>query len=253
MYVSDTVLTTHVVVVDPALGALTGMSSAGLTVHEANLEESAITFDGFPWLLRLRYVMENAANIDEAVAIWKATNNTVGFNHMVGSATDRAAVVMETMANYTAFFSADDPREANATYRDPGTGASIAIGHPLEDAVFRTNHGYDNVIRSKYLWSQAPSSWSMERYTMIHNVLSEYQAAGRKIGLFEAANLTAVVGDKGHDMTTCHNSTNGTNVLSVAFAPAEAVMAAAWERGDGADWRPACCSSYLVLNMSSWF
>merc|ERR1719198_839664 len=49
-------------------GALTGMSAAGLTVHEANLEEDQITFAGFPWLLRLRYVMENARSAAEAVA-----------------------------------------------------------------------------------------------------------------------------------------------------------------------------------------
>jgi hypothetical protein len=92
------------------------MSSQGLTVHEANLEENRITYDGivlappavdstafqgergsnrrhdapacgatlgFPWLLRLRYIMEKASNLSEAVALWKATNNTVGFNHMV--------------------------------------------------------------------------------------------------------------------------------------------------------------------------
>ena len=47
-------------------GTLTGMSSKGLTVHEANLEEDEITFDGFPWALRLRYIMEYADNIAEA-------------------------------------------------------------------------------------------------------------------------------------------------------------------------------------------
>ena len=43
-------------------GALLGMSAEGLTTHEANLEETEITFSGFPWLLRLRYIMENAHN-----------------------------------------------------------------------------------------------------------------------------------------------------------------------------------------------
>ena len=47
-------------------GALTGMSSKGLTVHEANLEEDEITFEGFPWVLRLRYIMEYASDISEA-------------------------------------------------------------------------------------------------------------------------------------------------------------------------------------------
>jgi hypothetical protein len=61
------------------LGALTGMSAKGVTVHEANLEESPETFLGFPWLLRLRYIMENAETIAEAKSLWENTNNTVGF------------------------------------------------------------------------------------------------------------------------------------------------------------------------------
>jgi hypothetical protein len=38
---------------------------AGLTVHEANLEVKAETFRGFPWVLRLRYIMEEANNLAE--------------------------------------------------------------------------------------------------------------------------------------------------------------------------------------------
>ena len=47
-------------------GTLAGMSGLGLTTHEANLEENEITFGGFPWSLRLRYIMEFAHNIQEA-------------------------------------------------------------------------------------------------------------------------------------------------------------------------------------------
>ena len=47
-------------------GTLAGMSEVGLTVHEANLEENEVTFSGFPWALRLRYIMEYASNIQEA-------------------------------------------------------------------------------------------------------------------------------------------------------------------------------------------
>ena len=36
-----------------------------LLVHEANLEENEITFSGFPWVLRLRYVMEYASDLAE--------------------------------------------------------------------------------------------------------------------------------------------------------------------------------------------
>ena len=64
---------------------LTGMSSQGLTVHEANLESNDISFFGFPWLLRLRYIMSYAKNLQEGVDLWMNTNSTVGFNHGIGS------------------------------------------------------------------------------------------------------------------------------------------------------------------------
>ena len=38
---------------------------SGLTVHEANLEENEISFGGFPWTLRLRYIMEYASDLQE--------------------------------------------------------------------------------------------------------------------------------------------------------------------------------------------
>jgi hypothetical protein len=115
-------------------GALTGMSAQGLTVHEANLESNDITYRGFPWVLRLRYVMTNAKNLDEALNIWAATNSTVGFNHGFGSANDGKAVVLETMMNSNAVFGANDEREKNYIYHDQ------QIGAPREEAVYRTNH-----------------------------------------------------------------------------------------------------------------
>ena len=53
--------------------------------------------------------------------IWEKTNNTVGFNHMVASGNDAsayqsskssqyAALAMETMYHYTAYFADNDPR-----------------------------------------------------------------------------------------------------------------------------------------------
>ncbi len=118
-------------------GAITGISAAGITVHEANLESDDITFRGFPWVLRLRHVMANAKTISEAVAIWQSTNNTVGFNHGIGSAADKQAIVIETMEGNSAIFGANDPREQNLVVN------GVQIGQPRTEAVYRTNHGYD--------------------------------------------------------------------------------------------------------------
>lgn len=101
-------------------GALAGMSASGLTLHEANLEEDQISFSGFPWVLRLRYIMEFATDISTARQLWAATNNTVGFNFMVASAPDAklyrqnktktVALALETMYQYTAYFADNDSR-----------------------------------------------------------------------------------------------------------------------------------------------
>lgn len=101
---------------------MAGMSSKGLTVHEANLESKLDTFKGFPWILRLRHVMAYADNLAEAMDIFAGTNNTVGFNFMVGSASDKKALCMETMAGYTATFGSMDDREKDAV--DPYTGGT---------------------------------------------------------------------------------------------------------------------------------
>jgi hypothetical protein len=42
------------------IGALTGMSAGGLTVHEAGLESFRVTEEGFQWTLRLRYILMHA-------------------------------------------------------------------------------------------------------------------------------------------------------------------------------------------------
>eukprot|EP00003_Mantamonas_plastica_P014101 TRINITY_DN2450_c0_g1_i2.p2 TRINITY_DN2450_c0_g1~~TRINITY_DN2450_c0_g1_i2.p2 ORF type:complete len:299 (+),score=110.28 TRINITY_DN2450_c0_g1_i2:442-1338(+) len=233
-------------------GALAGMSSQGLSVHEANLEENEITFDGFPWVLRLRYVMENAKNLQEGIKVWKSTKNTVGFNHMITSASDAktggpAAVAMETMYDYTAFFNDNDPREANATYKGE------QIGFPLSEVVWRTNHGYDPTIRQHYEWSQSPSSWSMQRYMMAHDGFKWYDEAKVNIGFEQAINMTSILGDKGHHQFTCTDNTDGSNVLSVAFQPGAQVAWAAWENGHLDSWRPAACNTYVEIDLKPVF
>jgi len=233
------------------IGALAGMSSQGLTVHEATLEENEITFEGFPWIMRLRYIMENAKNLEEAQTLWEKTNNTVGFNHMIGSGSDAQSMVMETMRGYNAFFRADDPREANATMNI--NGDIVRIGYAMKEALYRTNHGYDPTIRKHYEWNYTPSSWTMERYMFLYNGFTYYEDADIKMDAYDAINMTSILGDKGHHAYQCYNNTDGTNVLSVTFHPAGNEMWVAWENGHNVTWRPASCNTYVHFNMSYWW
>lgn len=246
-------------------GSLAGISALGLSAHEANLEEEEITFGGFPWLLRLRYIMENARNSKDARALWAATNNTVGFNHMITSAPDAAAfnagdyngpgvaTVFETMFNYTAYFADNDPREQAAKYPANNAPGAVQIGFPLPDALWRTNNGFDPVIRANYKWSQAPGSDTQQRYVRVHDTLLMYAARGPgAIDLAAMANLTAVLGSKG-DPYDCSNVAAGSNILSVAFGASDRVVAAAWESNHGSAWRPAACSTYAIIDLNQWF
>ncbi|XP_064389366.1 uncharacterized protein LOC135337365 [Halichondria panicea] len=244
-------------------GPLAGLSESGLTVTEANLEENWESLDGFPWVLRLRFIMEYATDMTSARKLWESTNNTVGFNHMISSGKDATdyinngghsivALVMETMYGYTAYFHDNDPRESDALYTPQDGALPVHIGYPLHEALWRTNHGYDPVIRAHFQWSQSPSTWSNTRYMDIYNALQYY--ANKKMGPLEVINITAIAGDKGHSHAyQCQDNNNGTNILSSVFQPQDKTMYVAWERSSGVNWRPAACSKYINFNLTNWF
>lgn len=166
-------------------GAIAGMSSQSIFVQEANLESNDITFRGFPWILRLRHVMANAKNLAEALDIWSATNNTVGFNHGIGSGRDREAVCLETMMGNTAVFHSNDPREQNLIVNGQNIGA------PREEAVYRTNHGYDAYTVQHYMWNGTNAyNYSVTRYMLFPELLDNYKSEQTKISYKEAVAIT---------------------------------------------------------------
>jgi len=232
-------------------GAITGISAKGITVHEANLESNDITFRGFPWVLRLRHVMAYAQNLDEALNIWSNTNSTVGFNHGFGSAADKKMVVLETMMGNSAVFGANDSREKDLVVYGQ------QIGQAREEAVFRTNHGYDSYTIEHYMWNGTSAyNNSILRYMVFPEMFDMYQQQKTAITYVEAVNITAVLGEKGDEHTyDCTTPMQGaSNILSVTYDPAELVAYAAWENGHGSDsWMPAACNTYLVIDFKPWF
>lgn len=233
---------------------MAGMSSEGFTVHEANLESDLDTFRGFPWILRLRHIMAHTSTLDDALAMWNATNNTVGFNHMIGSSKDGKAVAMETMKGFTAVFHDMDEREANAV--DPDTGD--VYGYPLKDALYRTNHGYDSVTQDHYQWYGYHAYLdSKQRYKKIYDYFVNYEESNVLVGAAEAVVVTSAIGIKGDgsDEDNCNEDLylEGANILSVTYDPAELTLYAAFEDGTGDDWVPAACNGYIKIDMKQWF
>eukprot|EP00762_Andalucia_godoyi_P006683 ANDGO_06147.mRNA.1 hypothetical protein len=236
------------------VGALAGMSKSGLTVHEANLETRAETFRGFPWAMRLRWILERGGpSLSTVKEMWAATNNTVGFNHQVCSASDRQCMLLETMKEYSAYFGPMDPREDGATFVDPVSGKTVVFGFPSTDAVYRTNHGYDPRIREQYNWPATTGAFkdSVVRYNLLAN---QVQIPGMIFGVEQALNMTSIPGSKGglDDFYKCNPVAypKGSNILSVMFHPASQTLWAAWEDGTGESWVPAACATYVQIDLS---
>ena len=204
--------------------------------------------------------------------------NTLGINHGLGSAADGRFEALETKRGYSAFFGADDPRERG--YAVNGT----VLGAPLADALWRTNHGFDPTFLETAVDKAGPPADSQVRYQLLHDAIAAFDRAppaghdagagappplplppghGRAMGPADAVNVIALAGDKGGSdrasFTSCANASGGVNIVSAAFAPsaggagAPHVMYLAYEDGTGATHRPACCNTYVKLDLSRWF
>lgn len=240
------------------LGALTGMSSVGVTVHESGNDNKLESPNGMPWTLRLRMVMEHATSLNDVRALWLEKDNMMGINHGFGSAKDAAAgqpafLMTENKATYTAFFQDNDPREAALVGPD-GT----RYGFPMENALWRTNHGYDPewlITARKHF----PDQDSFVRYMLIHDTIDLYGRGG-KVGLNEAVNVTAVVSDKGgitrESFLDCGAlSTTGTTILSAVYSASTQELYVSFEEGlqKTKDHVTGGCSNYVYIDLHRWF
>ena len=206
----------------------------------------------------MRYVMMNAHNLDEAIKIWKSTNNTLGMNYMIASANDlksgKPAVALETMRNYTAFFFDNDKRENGTMFKDPRTNKTYQAGFSMPEALFRTNHAYDPTI-NKFRRDPliAENDDSMIRYKILKDGFNWYKNEGIEMGEEQSLNLTAILGDKGSEyFMSCKKKADGVNVISVAFEPESLKMWAGFEYSSGKTFRSACCGVYVEMDMAPW-
>eukprot|EP00179_Madagascaria_erythrocladioides_P023331 CAMPEP_0198339062 /NCGR_PEP_ID=MMETSP1450-20131203/37699_1 /TAXON_ID=753684 ORGANISM="Madagascaria erythrocladiodes, Strain CCMP3234" /NCGR_SAMPLE_ID=MMETSP1450 /ASSEMBLY_ACC=CAM_ASM_001115 /LENGTH=539 /DNA_ID=CAMNT_0044043963 /DNA_START=64 /DNA_END=1683 /DNA_ORIENTATION=- len=240
-------------------GMLAGVNSAHLALTESGFDTVVDTFKGFPWIWRLRYVAERAATLDDAMRVWNSTHNTLAMFHGLFSAADarnklpHAAAIVEVMANYTAYFTDNDAREA--ALRAPHNH-SLHMGAPLPFAVWRTNHAYDPQLLREALHVNTYDSDSSIRYRIVAKYLRDRVAP---LDTTSAVNITSIIADKGGEhFFECRENNDGLNILSVTFAFATDAHSGnrayvAWGRGAGDTWRPACCGTYVQIDLDELF
>ena len=265
-------------------GAVAGMSSKGITVAEMNLDNSYTTFDGPPFPIRLRMILERSDKLSTARKVWESTNNTDSMNYMIASATERNAYAIEAIGgrfkaeapytSFSGFFHANDTIEADATCVVGKTGGGTCgtgdvpagggkvkhIGLPLPEAVWRTNHALHPTIMA----TQEPLfNDTTYRYKLLRSMFDEQEAKGpHAIGEVEAVSIAATLGIKGPDFFSCDPKQFGehaSHVMSVVYAPEdEEGGQAAWVSWEDSTpelkkWRPAACNPYVRVAFSGRF
>ena len=92
------------------------------------------------------------------------------------------------------------------------------------------------------------------RYTHMSDRISSLQQSGRTMGDLDGIDIVATLGQKGGDYYSCSQDfSDGSNIMSILFAPRDRVMYVAFEEGAGKAWRPACCNTYVRMNMTAVF
>jgi len=102
------------------------------------------------------------------------------------------------MRGYSAMFFDNDPRENRTIFMEPN-GSLYVAGFSMTDVVYRTNHGYDEVIRKhSHTKLRAKDSSTMQRYFIQRDMLKNYENSKTQISENEAINMTAIMGAKEH-------------------------------------------------------
>lgn len=122
------------------IGAVSGINRAGISVAEITARSAAAALAGEPMVVRLRRVLQEATDLDRAVAILSRPPRTLGFNFVIAAAREDRAVAVESNRERVAVFQPGDPRES--------LGAMAPFARTLTGVVVRASLALDGAIRA---------------------------------------------------------------------------------------------------------
>lgn len=125
------------------IGVLSGINDEAISIGQVGAETVDATFRGEPMVFVIRRVLEEAGDLEEAVAIISHARRTVGVNYVIADAVANRALAIETTSRLVRVFEADDPRERR-----------VAYARPIANAVLRADTAMDPAIRERQLASR---------------------------------------------------------------------------------------------------
>jgi predicted choloylglycine hydrolase len=154
------------------IGTVSGMSSQGIVVGvltDASKHEQAA---GVPMVFRLKQVLEQATNLDQATQILSQKPFEGGYNLVAADAKVPDAAVVEINARNVYVGKWNGPAESNH-YRYQGKEYSYS---PIEDLILRTNHPLSSeLIKDKKgkIEAAKDDSTSVARYNDLKSRISK--------------------------------------------------------------------------------
>jgi hypothetical protein len=267
------------------VGCLAGMNEKGITVSEVGAFSTHEEFDGIPWVLMARQILEEADNLEDGEEIVRHAAHTLGYNYLIadgdparypwGGVLPRRALAFETNHDAFAMFTDDDPKEHAAVWRDL-EGGELHYGTPMREAILRADTAFGEETRAAQAADNGPgepentgdprggaegTSYTDCHLPMAHMIRAYERGeaytfpvrgtqvieAGepRKIGPAEALNIAATVAHNTEKLAL-----NDWNVMSVVYAPTDLEFYAAWESHDEQDgWKNAPDGGYLHFDL----
>jgi hypothetical protein len=269
------------------IGALSGMNAAGITIGEIGAFNTNQGFDGTPWTLITRKILEQARNQEEASVLMNSANHTLGYNYIIAcgdpasyktSGFSPSGRAYETCYKICEEFTDNDRKEAEASWTD-AVGVKHFFGTPLPEAIFRADTAFSPLVRSTQTADGGPGNPGslgdptrpgetnsyLDGHLPMRDMLETFRLGGSY--LFPPRNIRVLENIKprliGRDEIICiagtvaHNTEklflNDWNVMSVIY---DATLLKAWiafETCDGNNWLNAPDSGYLEIDLEEFW
>lgn len=152
------------------IGCVTGMNAKGISIGEMGCTSNQETYEGFPMFFLLRYILEEAETLDQALEIMRRGPRTCGYNFIFGDgkAPHPRAVALEVDRTRMMVFEGGDEAE------------DVAPHFSIPQCVRRVNHFVDPELASRQRRIYDPSISSQSSW-LGYKLISDYlrENAGR--------------------------------------------------------------------------
>ena len=263
------------------IGAIDGMNEYGITLSEIGSENKREKIAGVPWTLMFRSVLERSQSLDHAVKIIQDSENTIGYNFVIGDGDAEnygtpewapGAAAIEENADLTAVIYADDPIDHNAVWIDNrgqavlADGQPVPYGTPLKHAVLRADVAMSPDIRKTQAADNGPGEDGSDgnplkggsyrnRHKSQFDALTALETGAAYANPYTGAPVfPAAPGPRLVDPRTALElaasaAVPDSSVLTMVYAATDRTLYVSWEHLDNGQWTASFDRPYMQLNL----